>query len=44
MILAPTIGEPAPNITLLRTDGTQARLRELAPGRPTVLHFVRHYG
>jgi peroxiredoxin len=44
MILAPALGEPAPDITLLHTDGRPARLRELARGRPSVFHFVRHYG
>jgi peroxiredoxin len=38
------VGAPAPDVKLLRTDGSAATLRELAAGQPTVLFFLRHYG
>jgi len=38
------VGAPAPAITLLRTDGSEAALGELIGDRPTVLLFLRHYG
>jgi peroxiredoxin len=38
------IGERAPNVAFLRTDGERASLRELVGGKPTVLFFLRHYG
>ena len=44
MMLAPQVGEPAPKLPLLRTDGTEVGVEELVGGRPTVLVFVRHYG
>jgi peroxiredoxin len=38
------VGAPAPDVKLLRTDGSATTLRELAAGQPTVLFFLRHYG
>jgi len=38
------VGQSAPNVPLLRTDGTQASLQALVGGKPTVLFFLRHYG
>jgi peroxiredoxin len=38
------VGAPAPDVELLRTDGSGATLRELAAGQPAVLFFLRHYG
>lgn len=37
-------GDRAPDIELLRLDGTPASLAALAAGRPLVLFFLRHYG
>jgi peroxiredoxin len=38
------VGRRAPEVTLLRTDGSEASLAELAGGAPLVLFFLRHYG
>jgi len=38
------VGSPAPEISLLRTDGSTATLRELCAGESSVLFFLRHYG
>ncbi len=38
------VGAPAPDVKLLHTDGTAAKLCALAAGQPAVLFFLRHYG
>jgi len=38
------VGASAPDVRLLRTDGSAARLRALGAGQPTVLFCLRHYG
>jgi len=38
------VGAPAPDVTLLWTDGSRVSLYGLAAGEPIVLFFLRHYG
>ena len=38
------VGDRAPAVNLLRTDGSEVSVRELTGGRPAVLYFLRHYG
>ena len=38
------VGSPAPEVSLLRPDGSAATLREPGGGEPCVLFFLRHYG
>ena len=39
-----TVGSPAPDVPLLRGDGSAVRVRDLSADEPTVLFFLRHYG
>jgi hypothetical protein len=40
---SPIVDDTAPDISLLRTDGTAVKLYDLIDGRPTVFFFLRHY-
>ena len=38
------VGEPAPNVTFRRGDGSQVSLAELWGDGPVVVAFLRHFG
>jgi peroxiredoxin len=37
-------GDPAPDVTIAGSDGTQFQLSTLWQERPLLLAFLRHYG
>ena len=40
----PAVGEPAPDVELLRGDGDEVMLSTLFGEAPLVLVFLRHFG
>jgi peroxiredoxin len=40
----PAVGDPAPDVTLLTSDGDQVRLSELWKRQPVVVVFLRYFG